>query len=253
MHPNSVERSAFSTPKGLFEFLVMPFGLKTASAIFQRMMKTKVLQSLEEFTDAYIDDVEIDSSTVDEHLCRLERVLARLRKFNLKARPSKCKIAMPTVNFISHKVGSNSIQPRSILVSAIDKFPRPKTKTEVRKFIGIASYYRRYIRNFAEHALPLTDLTRGKSAKSSEINWTSECQSAFQFLKEQLKSSPILVPPSWDKEFLVQVDASNRGIGAVLAQHDSSGNEHPICYLSRKLKPSEEILSTSEKECLALV
>lgn len=250
MHPESIEKTAFITPRGLYEFLTMPFGLKTAAATFQRMIKTKVLANLEEATDAYIDDVEIDTENFQDHISFLRRVFQRLRKFELSVKPSKCKLAFPKVDFIGYHIGSNAISPRAVLVKSIEDFPRPKSKKDLRSFLGLIGYYRRHIDKFSEKASPLTDQTRGKGTK---IFWNEACEQSFLFFKTALSRFPILVPPNWKIDFLVQVDASNRGIGAVLAQRDTEGDDHPVCYISRKLNRSEEILSTTEKECLALV
>lgn len=246
----SQTKSAFVTPRGLFEFTVMPFGMKTAPATFQRMMTDKVLRGTKYLADAYIDDVEVDTMTFSEHIEALRETLQRLRENKLNARPSKCKIAMPTVRLLGHLVGRGTIRPRQVLVETISNLPQPQTKKEVRSLLGLVGYYRRFIPNFAKRALPLTDLTRGKNNK---ISWSEECEKAFADLKHALQTDPVLIPPQWDKVFILQVDASNRGLGAVLCQENDGGEEHPICYASRKLQPREAALSTTEKECLAIV
>ena len=157
---STIEKSAFITAKGLFQFLVMPFGMKTALATFQRMMTEVVLNGFD-FAEAYIDDVEIDTdSSIEQHLDQLRQVLQRLRECQLTAKPTKCKIAMATVEFVGHKVGSNKIEPKSALVQAIEKFPRPQTKKQVKSFIGLAGYYRKFVPNFLERAAVLTDLKK---------------------------------------------------------------------------------------------
>lgn len=129
----AIPKSAFITPRGLFEFTLMPFGMKTTPATFQRMMRDKVLQDLEFFADAYIDDVEVDiSTTFEEHLLHLRKVFERLRKAKLRARPSECKIAEAVVDFVGHRVGKDTIKPRDALVRTIEEFPRPETKKQVR-------------------------------------------------------------------------------------------------------------------------
>ena len=247
----SREKSAFITPKGLYEFKVMPFGIKTAPAVFQRMMSNRVLNEMQQPADSYIDDVEIDSETFDQHLGGLREVLLRLRKFKLSARPSKCKIAMQTVSFLGHLVGNDQIKPKQALVESLLRFPRPERKKQVRQFIGLASYYRKFIPNFSTRALALTDLTKG--GKNEQITWTDECEKSFQDLKSALTNPPVLTPPCFTNQFILQVDASNRGLGAILCQRDPSGDEHPVCYGSRKLLPREELYSTTEKECLGII
>lgn len=251
LETSTIEKSAFITTKGLYEFLVMPFGMKTAPASFQRMMSETVLNGLD-FADAYIDDVEVDTATsFPQHICELKQVLERLRECKLNARPSKCKIAMSTVDFVGHRVGGDRIQPREALVQAIIEYPRPQTKKQVRSFLGLIGYYRKFIPNFSDRAAVLTDLTKGKSP--SNIPWSTNHELAFQDLKGVMQNPPILRPPHWEEEFILQVDASNRGLGAILSQKDQNGEEHPIAYASRKLQPREQKLSTTEKECLGIV
>ena len=211
----AISKSAFITPRGLFEFTVMPFGMKTAPATFQRMMRDKVLQGLESFADAYIDDVEVDTSTTfEEHSLHLRKVFERLRKAKLRARPSKCKIAKTVVDFVGHRVGKDTIKPRDALVRTIEEFPRPETKKQVRSFLGLTGYYRRFIKNYADIAIPLTNLT--KKTEPTRVRWTDVCERAFNELKTLLKSPPILRPPHWDELFILQVDASDFGVGAIL-------------------------------------
>ena len=251
LETSTIEKSAFITTKGLYEFLVMPFGMKTAPATFQRMMSEIVLRGLE-FADTYIDDVEVDTPTsFPQHVSELRQVLQRLRACKLNGRPCKCKILMSTEDFIGHRVGGNRIEPRTALVQTIKEYPRPETKKQIRSFLGLVGYHRRFIPNFSSRAAVLTDLTRGKSP--TKIKWRDAHEFAFQDLKHAMQNPPVLRPPHWEQEFILQVDASNRGLGAILSQQDKEGLEHPIAYASRKLQPREEKLSTTEKECLGIV
>ena len=161
------------------------------------------------------------------------------------------KILMSTVDFVGHRVCGNRIEPRTALVQTIKEYPRPETKKQIRSFLGLVGYYRRFIFNFSSRAAVLTDLTRGKSP--TKIKWRDAHEFAFQDLKHAMQNPPLLSPPHWEKEFILQVDASNRGLGAILSQQDKEGLEHPIAYASRKLQPREEKLSTTEKEYLGIV
>ena len=248
----TISKSAFITQRGLFEFIVMPFGMKTAPATFQRMMRDNVLQDLESFADAYIDDVEVDTATTfAQHLIHLREVFNRLRQFKLCARPSKCKIGEFVVDFVGHRVGRNTIKPRDALVETIETFPKPETKKQVRSFLGLTGYYRRFVKNYADIAVPLTNLT--KKGEPTRVRWTSACENAFSKLKSMLKSPPVLRPPNWDNLFILQVDASDFGVGAILSQLDMEEQGNPVAFASRKLQPREMKLSTTEKECLAIV
>ena len=162
LEKTTVEKSAFITSKGLYEFLVLPFGVKTALATFQRMMLDVVLKGLD-FADAYIDNVEVDTPTsFSQHLLELRQVLQRLRECKLHAQPSKCKIAKTTVDFVGHRVGGDRIEPQQALIQSNNEYQRPETKKQVRSFLGLVCY-RKFIPNFSERAAVLTDLNRGKN------------------------------------------------------------------------------------------
>ena len=153
--------------------------------------------------------------------------------------------------YLGYIVGSGNVKPDPGKLEAVRQFSVPQTKKQMRAFLGLAGYYRRFIPNFSAMASPLTDLTK-KTAHTSHIKWTAECMKAFQQLKDTLCLSPVLKSPCFDYPFILQTDASNRGIRAVLSQHDESGNEQPIAYFSRKLLPREQRYSTIEKECLVI-
>ncbi len=246
--PECYDKTAFTTPFGLFNFTVMPFGLQGAPATFQRMMDT-LLMGAQEYSAAYLDDLVIYSDTWEQHLVHIRGVLLRLRRAGLTAKPSKCKLATKECSYLGHIVRNGEVRPELDKMQAVANFPRPKTRKDVRSFLGLSGYYRRFIPDYATIALPLTDLTR---RRSKSINWTTECEAAFQQLKAKLTSKPILKSPDFSKPFVLQTDASDRGVGAVLSQQDASGVEHPIAYFSRKLLPREERYATVEKECLAI-
>lgn len=235
--PEAREKSAFITPFGLFEFTVMPFGMKNAPATFQRVMND-LLEGLETFAVAYLDDIAVFSPTWEEHLVHLSQVLDQLTAANLTVKPSKCQIGMTDVQYLGHQVGGGTLKPETGKVEAILAWPTPQTKKQVMSFLGTAGYYRKFVCNYSSLAKPLTDLTKKKLPKV--VSWTPECEQAFQ-------------APDFTRRFLVQTDASAFGLGAVLSQEDEAGEEHPILYLSRKLLPREVAYATIEKECLAIV
>ena len=243
------EKTAFTTPYGLFLFQRMPFGLQGAPATFQRMVD-RLLDGLGHFASAYIDDVIVFSSSWSAHLAHLEEVLSRIQLASLTVKERKCQFALRECMYLGHLVGSGRVRPEDLKVQAIQEFEVPKTKTQVRSFLWLTGYYRKVIPQYVSLAAPLTDLTR--KAQPNSVAWTPACAIAFVKLKDALCSSPILMCPDFDKQFVLQTDASDRGVGAVLSQVGDNGLDHPIAYFSRKLFPREEKYSTIEKECLAI-
>ena len=242
-------KTAFVTPKGLFQFRVMPFGLSGAPASFQRMID-RLIDGLQDFAAAYLDDLVVFSSTWEDHMQQLREVLQRLRKAGLTAKPSKCQFGMQTCTYLGHIVGNGVVQPEVTKLAAVENFAVPESKKQVRAFLGLTGYYRKFIPNYAEVAAPLTDLTK-KNAPNAVV-WTEQCDRAFQKLKKLLCSVPVLNSPDFTKQFILQTDASDVAVGAVLSQRDAEGNDHPVAYFSRKLLPREVRYSTIEKECLAI-
>ena len=242
-------KTAFTTPFGLFQFTMMPFGLNGAPATFQRMMD-ELIRGLEDCTAAYLDDLVVFSTSWEEHLEHVRAVLRRLRSAGLTAKPAKCQFGMADCVYLGHVVGSGTVRPELSKVEAVETFPKPETKKQVRAFLGLTGYYRKFIPDYSTIATPLTDLTRKRGPNS--IVWSADCETAFGELKKRMCSSPVLRSPNFDRPFVLQTDASNRGVGAVLSQSDESGDEHPVAYFSRKLLDREERYSTVEKECLAI-
>ena len=236
----SIEKTAFITPTGLFEFRVMPFGLTNAPAVFQRLMQ-RVLQGLNptegpDFVSVYIDDVLIFSRSMKEHLHHLGQVLDRLQAAGLKLKPSKCHFVFQQVQYLGHLITPQGLLPNPKTVSAVTDFPTPTTVTQVRQFVGLASYYRRFVEGFARVAGPLHHLTR----KDAEFNWTRVCQEALDTLKRKLVEAPVLVYPNFDLGFILETDASYQGLGAVLSQRLKDKLLHPVSYSSRALSPPEK-------------
>ena len=226
----------------------MPFGLTNAPATFQRLMDYVLTGLHWSQCLVYLDDVTIFGRDFDEHLARLRTVLTRLNAAGLSLKPSKCHWAK--LKYLGHIVDGEGIKPDPSKLLAVKDFPVPENRTEVRAFLGLASYYRRFIPNFAAIAKPLTNVTKTKEGKA--FRWTSEENKSFEHLKELLVQSPILRCPDFNKPFVLQTDASNHGLGAILMQVQD-GEEVAIAYASRQLKPSEENYATIQKECLAIV
>ena len=247
--PEHRKKTAFVTSYGLYQFKRMPFRLKGAPATFQRMMDW-IVRELQPYTSAYIDNLVIFSETWEEHLEHLRVVLGRLQQAGLTIKLSKCQFGMDHCVYLGHVVGKGVVIPELSKLRAVEAFAVPETKTEVRAFLGMTGYYRRFIANYAEIASPLTDLV--KKSAPNKVLWSDGCNSAFNTLKKLLCSSPVLSSPDFSREFILQTDASDRAVGAVLSQVNEIGEEHPVGYFSRKLLPREERYSTIEKECLAI-
>ena len=239
--------SAFVTPDGLFQYKVMPFGMKNSPATFQRLIN-QVTSGLSG-CDAYIDDVVIYSDTWEEHLDVTRKFFERLSAAKLTVNLSKCEFGKATVTFLGHVVGHGTVKPIDAKVRAICELPAPVGKKQLMRFLGMAGYYRKFCPNFSTIAEPLTRLL-GKKVK---FVWSPDCETAFQTLKAILRNSPVLAAPDFTLPFNLAVDASDVAAGAVLLQEEKDGEDHPVCYYSKKFNKSQEHYSTIEKECLALV
>ncbi len=248
LSPLSKEKTAFTTPFGLHQFVTLPFGLFGAPATFQRLMD-KVLRPHSAYAAAYLDDIIIHSNDWQRHMEHLRAVLRSLRVAGLTANPRKCAIGRVEVWYLGFHLGHGQVRPQIDKTAAVAACPSPKTKKEVRQFLGLAGYYRRFIPNFADLTSPLTDLT--KKEAPDPVQWTELCQQALTKVKAALCGGPLLHSPNFDLPFLLQTEASDRGLGAVLAQV-VGGEERPVLYLSRKLSKRETRYSTVEKECLAI-
>ena len=244
-------KTAFTTHQGLFEFVRMPFGLCNAPATFQRAMQS-VLAGLE-WRDCfvYIDDILVVSRTFEEHLRHLEQIFDRLRNANLRLKPKKCSFLCNKVTYLGHVISVEGVCPDPEKTEKVRSFPVPRDVTQVRQFIGLASYYRRFVPKFAQIASPLHALLK----KDNTFQWSVECSSAFQQLKDLLTSSPVLVFPKFGPgcEFILETDASYVGLGAVLSQQQEDGSVHPIAYASRSLDQHERNYGVTELETLGLV
>ncbi|KYO19013.1 hypothetical protein Y1Q_0018964 [Alligator mississippiensis] len=249
LDPDAIAKSACTTPIGLYEFTVLPFGLLNSPASFQRLINN-LLQGCEQFAMAYIDDIAIFSQDFKSHLTHLITVLGKIKQAGLTVKAKKCQWALSEVAYLVHRVGGGHIAPLWDKMEAIRGWPPPQTKKQVRAFLGLAAYYRRFVPGFGATAALLHKLT--KKGSLDPVVWKQGCQEAFDTLKAALVKQPILKAPLHDKPFYVVTDASDVGLGAVLLQeHQETRN--PMAYLSWKLIPQERSLSSIEKECLTIV
>ncbi len=245
--PSDREKTAFATPDGLYQFRVMPFGLCNAPATFQRLME-RVLQGLHWSTClVYLDDIIIFSASVGDHLARLDEVLARLREAGLKLKPSKCQLLRKSVHYLGHVVSERGVETDPAKIECIANWPTPSNTKELKSFLGLASYYRRFVKGFAKVAFPLHRLSEKKVWA-----WSDECEQAFNSLKHRLITAPVLTLPSFDQDFVLDVDASGNGLGAVLSQA-VDGGEQVVGYASRTLTKAEKSYCATRRELLALV
>lgn len=211
----------------------------------------QVLRGAEKYALPYLDDVAIFSNSWTEHVKHLRDIFVRLKRAGLTLKATKCHLGQAEVLYLGHRVGQGYRRPAELKVAAITDFPRPEDKTELRAFLGLTGYYRSYIRQYSELASPLTDALR--KAAPTKVKWNAEMENAFCSLKRALSEPPVLRAPNYGQPFIVQCDASNRGMGVVLCQEDENKQEHPVLYASRKLSLREEAYSASEKECACLV
>jgi hypothetical protein len=243
------EKSTFITRFGTYEFVVMPFGLCNAPATFQRLMDTVLRDILWQFVVVYIDDINVGSKTFEEHLEHLEQVFLRLKKAGLKLSPEKCFFFKQELPFLGHVVSRSGIQTDPEKLRTIRDFPIPKDLTQLRGFIALASYYRKFVKNFSSIAEPLNRLLK----KNTPYIWGKDQQMAFEKLKICLMTPPILAYPNFEKPFILYTDASTFALGAILSQKDNENKERVIAYASRSLNKHERNYSITELECLAVV
>lgn len=253
---SDIEKTAFSINNGKFEFTRLPFGLKNAPSIFQRALDDILREHIGKRCYVYIDDIVIFGKNEAEHFKNIELVFRTLENANMKVQLDKCEFLQKEIEFLGFVVGVNGIKTNPKKVQAIANFPTPKTLKDLRSFLGMSGYYRRFIKDYAKLAKPLTSLLRGEDGRVSKnlsknkvIFLDSDAIKSFNILKNSLLSKEVILShPNFDKEFELTTDASNHAIGAVLSQDNK-----PISYLSRTLNKTEENYATNEKEMLAII
>ncbi|GFW14756.1 retrovirus-related Pol polyprotein from transposon 17.6 [Trichonephila clavipes] len=242
------EKMAFITPEGLYEFKVMPFGLCNAPATFERMMDNLLRHFKWTMCLCYLDDIIVFSETFEDHLIRLRLVLKCLQEAGLKLNSKKCLFAAQEVKILGHLVSSNGVRPDPYKIKAVRNFPTPNNIHDIRSFLGLCSYFRRFIKGFCYLAEPLQSLLKS----CVEFHWGPEEVEAFNSLKKALSSDPVLGMYVERASTEIHTDASGYGIGAVLVQIQNNV-EKVIAYASRTLAKAEKNYSTTERECLAIV
>lgn len=242
-------KTAFNTPLGHFEYLVMPFGLSNSPAVFQCLINDVLRDMLGRFVFVYLDDILIFSQSQAEHIQHVRQVLHRLLENRLFVKAEKCEFHASTVTFLGHVIARGQVRMDPEKVRAVLDWPRPDSRKQLQRFLGFANFYRRFIRNYSRIAAPLTALT----SPATPFHWSSEAEGAFLDLKKRFTSAPILINPDSSRQFVVEVDASDVGVGAVLSQRSPEDNKlHPCAFLSHRLSPTERNYDVGNRELLAV-
>ena len=247
MAQSSIEKTAFSTPFGHYEYVTMPFGLTNAPATFQRLMNHIFADRIGVDLLVYLDDIIIFSSDLESHLTTLRDVLARLSRAGLKCQPAKCQLLRETLTYLGHTVSAQGISPDAQKLKVLEAWPLPRTGTEVLSFLGFCNYYRALVPNFAQLACELYPL-----GKLDHLDWTPSLTQTFESLRTALCRAPVLRLPNAKQPFVLETDASSVAVGAVLKQSDGT-QEYPVSFFSATLTKTERNYSAYERELLALV
>ena len=254
LNEESKAKTAFITPFGKYEFNSVPFGLAQAPAYFQQLI-SMVLQDCRDFAMAYLDDIIIFSRTPEEHLKHIEIIFQKLKIAGLKLKESKCDFFKSEIHYLGHLISDKGIQPLPEKLDTIRNMPRPRTPKEIKQFLGLTGYYRKFVPRFSEISRPLAKLT----AKDTSFEWTPQCQFSFEMLKDALMSAPILKYPNTEKPYTIFTDASKYGWAGVLTQEHTSvinGKEvtmnHPVAYVSGMFRGSQLNWAAMTKEAYAI-
>lgn len=248
MNPQDIPKTAFNVEHGHYEFLRMPMGLKNSPSTFQRVMDNVLKDLQNTICLVYLDDIIVFSTSLQEHIINLEKVFQKLRESNFKIQLDKSEFLKLETAYLGHIISKDGVKPNPDKISAIQNYPLPKTSTEIKRFIGLLGYYRKFIPDFAKVTKPMTQCLK----KGSKITLNENYVECFEKCKTLLINDPILQYPDFSKEFILTTDASNFAIGAVLSQ-GVIGADKPISFASRTLNTSEINYSTIEKELLAIV
>uniref|UniRef100_A0A669DIS8 ribonuclease H n=1 Tax=Oreochromis niloticus TaxID=8128 RepID=A0A669DIS8_ORENI len=240
-------KTAFNTHLGHFEYLVMPFGLTNAPAVFQGLVNDVLQDFINRFVFVYLDDILIFSHSLSDHVRHVRQVLQRLLENRLFVKGEKCEFHVSTVSFLGYIIEQGDLRTDPAKVQAVLDWPTPPNRKQLQRFLGFANFYRRFIRDYSKIGLPLTCLTSPKVP----FCWDDQAQEAFSRLKKRFTSAPILRQPDLKRQFTVEVDALDVGVGAVLSQQ-LEGKLHPCAYFSRRLSPAEQNYDIGDRELLAI-
>lgn len=248
LDPSTAHKAAFVTPSGVYQWKRLPFGLAAAPSSFQHLL-TQVLKHLNyQIALVYVDDILVFSKTFEDHLKHLQLVFDRLQTAGLTLKPSKCQFALKEVIYLGHKISKKGVEVDNSKIDTMNSFPVPTNQKQLRSFLGLCGYYRKFVKGYSHICAPLNHLL-----KNITFEWTDTCQKSFDHLKKALTSAPILAYPNMEKEFILTNDASGTAIGYILGQQESNGQEVVIAYVGRSLSEAERKWSVSEHECLAIL
>lgn len=242
--PGEEHKTAFQTHNGHFEFKVMAFGLTGAPATFQQAMNASLAPVLRKFALVFFDDILIYSATLDDHLKHLAEVLSILQRDQWQVKRAKCAFAQEKIAYMGHVISGEGVATDDSKIQAIQTWPSPTTLKELRGFLGLRGYYRKFIKHYVILSQPLSAMLR----KGVLFVWTVESETTFQVLKRAMVTAPVLALPDFKSQFVIDTDACDVGIGAVLSQKG-----HPLAFVSRSLGPRNRALSVYEKEYLAIL
>jgi hypothetical protein len=248
MAPNDIKKTALITKTGLYDWTVMPFGLKNATNTFTRTMSLVFKELGDKFLKVFVDNLNVHSECWEDHLRHLDAVLSKLREVNLKLNPGKCCFAARSITFLGHVVSCEGTRLDPNKIAVVIHFPVPKIVTNVRYFLGLTGYNRNYVRGYSQMVVPLFELMR----KEVDFVWDLGCQSAFEALKGTLVAAPVLTRPDFKKPFCLDVDWSPKGVGAILSQREGR-MERVIAYASKGLTTVQKKFHPMEGECYALI
>src|SRR3954454_22836318 len=270
MDEKDIEKMAFITSEGLYEFLVMPFGLCNAPATFQRLMHEVLGNLIYTKAPVYLDDIIIHSKTFEQHLKDIDEVFGKLRDARLMSKESKCEFCAPEIKFLGHIIGKDGRKVDLNKVEKVKNYSRPENISQLREFLELASYYRKFIKNFSKKVKSMTKLLEGtkrevkkgkwekemhKGIKDSEFleKWGEEQEKSYELMKKVLTETPVLIHSNFKKDFILSTDTLEYALEAVLEQEGDDGKLHPVGYASKTLTKVEQKYSTTELECYAVV